>query len=575
MLTVTRLTDAEYLILSVALSIDEYYAGVGESPGVWVGKWSESLGLAGVVEADELRAVVEGKHPTTGEDLLAGSRPRSVRAFDLTFSSPKSVSLLWAFATEPVAEQVAAAHRDAVEAALGFLEERAPVARVQSQGVRRRVATEGWVVGGFVHRTSREGDPQLHSHCLVPNLVRRSGDGRFVAFDAGPLFEWARAAGSVYQSELQRSLSLRLGVTWGPDRNNTREITGFDRSQLRAFSKRSVQIEAELEAKGAVYESPALRMQADDEASLATRHRKDHSLTPSLLQARWQAEADEISLAAGADLEQKVCWGDPVLEAPGWEEITTALVDPEAGLCAHSACFTRADVVEHVCAISGGRLSVEEVVAAADRFLESDLAVRLTPDPDASRSRAAQWSTAAHRALEDRTLALMDTVASRPAPAISAAVVDVVLAGEPCLGGDQIEAVRVLAGEGGSLRAVLAPAGYGKTMMLHTAANAAAAEGRPVVAVATTGQGGGRAVRRRFGRAHHRTVAYRPGERAALGGNDRGVGRDLPDPNRGGRGGPGRGGRLSGRAAVGAGRPPPIPARRGRRRSGSHREPGR
>src|ERR1700746_497055 len=117
MLTVTRLTDAEYLISSVALSIDEYYAGVGESPGVWAGRWSEGLGLAGVVEADHLGALVEGKHPTNGEDLLGGSKPRTVRAFDLTFSCPKSVSLLCAFASEPVAAQVPAAHREAVEVA--------------------------------------------------------------------------------------------------------------------------------------------------------------------------------------------------------------------------------------------------------------------------------------------------------------------------------------------------------------------------------------------------------------------------------------------------------------------------
>ena len=331
--------------------------GGGVAGGVG-GPVGGGLGLVGVVEADELRALVEGKHPVTGEDLLAGSRPRSVRAFDLTFSAPKSVSLLWAFGSEPVAEVVAAAHREAVEAALGFLEERAAVARVQSQGVRRRVATEGWVVAGFVHRTSREGDPQLHTHCLVPNLVRRAGDGRHVALDAGPLFEWARAAGSVYQNELQRSLSLRLGVCWGPDRHNTREMVGFTRAQLRAFSKRSAQIEAELEAKGALYESPALRMQADDEASLATRAGKDHSLTPSLLAGRWQTEAaagrpgGRGRVGSGGVLRDS-----PGLEAPGWEEITAALVDPEVGLCAHSARFTQADVVEHICALSGGRLS--------------------------------------------------------------------------------------------------------------------------------------------------------------------------------------------------------------------------
>ncbi len=167
MLTLTALTDAEYLISSVALSIDEYYAGVGESPGVWTGKWAEELGLSGVVEADQLRALVEGRGPVTGEELLAGVRQRWVRAFDMTFSAPKSASLLWAFGSEPVAEVVAAAHREAVEEALRFLEERAAVARVQSGGVRHRVDTEGWAVAAFTHRTSREGDPQLHSHLLT------------------------------------------------------------------------------------------------------------------------------------------------------------------------------------------------------------------------------------------------------------------------------------------------------------------------------------------------------------------------------------------------------------------------
>jgi hypothetical protein len=79
MLTITALTNAEYLISSVALSIDEYYSGVGESPGVWAGKWAPGLGLSGMVEADQLRALVEGHDPTTGVDLVAGHRERLVR----------------------------------------------------------------------------------------------------------------------------------------------------------------------------------------------------------------------------------------------------------------------------------------------------------------------------------------------------------------------------------------------------------------------------------------------------------------------------------------------------------------
>jgi conjugative relaxase-like TrwC/TraI family protein len=474
------------LISAVALSVDEYYVGVGESPGVWTGRWAQGLGLSGVVEADQLRALVDGKHPLGDVDLLAGSRPRSVLAFDLTFSAPKSASLLWALGSEPVAEVVAAAHREAVEVALRFLEERAALARAQSHGVRHRVGTGGWVVAGFVHRTSREGDPQLHTHCLVPNLVQRLGDGRHVALDAGPLFDWARAAGSVYQNQLQRALTTQLGVRWGPDRHNTREMEGFTKAQLRAFSKRSAQIESELEAKGAMYESPTLRMRADDEASLATRAAKDRSLTPSLLAGRWQGEAGQVGLATGADLDQALC-ADPARSgAPGWDEVAAALVDPETGLCSRSARFTQADVVEHICALSAGRMSVEEIVVMADRFVGSDLAVRLTPDIAAGRPRPAQWSTAAHRALEDRTLALMGTLAARPSAGVAESATKAALAGAPGLGDDQVAAVRVLAGEGGSLRAVLAPAGYGKTTMLHTAARAAAADDRPVVAVATT-----------------------------------------------------------------------------------------
>jgi conjugative relaxase-like TrwC/TraI family protein len=479
-LTVTALTDAEYLLSSVALGIDEYYVGVGEAPGVWAGGWSAEVGVAGMVEADELRSLIDGFQPVTGEPLLVGLRDRSVNAFDLTFSAPKSVSLLWALASEPAADTVMAAHREAVAVALGFLEGRAATARMQVDGVRRHVATHGWAVAGFVHRTSREGDPQLHTHCLVPNVVRRAPDGRCVALAARPLFVWARAAGSIYQAELQRTLSVRLGVAWGPDRSNTRDLVGFTTAQLRAFSRRTVEIEAELEARGALYESPALRMRADDEASLATRPAKNHSLTPSLLVDRWHAEAAGVGLVVGRALDGAVCWRDPPLPVLGYEAIASALVDEETGLCAHAAKFTEPDVVEHVAALSAGRLTVDEIGAVTAGFLASDSVVRLVPVRSASGWEPARWSTSALRALEDATLALLDGLQARPGAPIRTTPPTV------GLGADQCEAVDVVCGMGGSVRTVLAPAGYGKTAMIHAAATAAVADGRPVLAVATT-----------------------------------------------------------------------------------------
>ena len=67
MLTITKLRGAEYLISSVAEGVEDYYMGAGEAPGVWRGRWAEELGLDGVVSADDLRAMVNGHDPSSGD----------------------------------------------------------------------------------------------------------------------------------------------------------------------------------------------------------------------------------------------------------------------------------------------------------------------------------------------------------------------------------------------------------------------------------------------------------------------------------------------------------------------------
>ena len=68
MLRITKLADAEYLLRQVALGIDDYYVGAGEAPGVWQGRLAAELGLAGVVEADALRALLLNRDPATDSD---------------------------------------------------------------------------------------------------------------------------------------------------------------------------------------------------------------------------------------------------------------------------------------------------------------------------------------------------------------------------------------------------------------------------------------------------------------------------------------------------------------------------
>ena len=155
-----------------------------------------------------------------------------MRAIDATFSAPKSVSLLWAFGGPETAAAVSIAHVEAVEAALGFVEERAAVTRRQSGGVRVRAATSGWAAATFVHRSSRAGDPQLHTHAVIPNVVRRD-DGVWVALDATVLYRWAKAAGSVYQ---EAAAPPAVGAAGGGVGSGPQRLSGDDRDHRGAVA---------------------------------------------------------------------------------------------------------------------------------------------------------------------------------------------------------------------------------------------------------------------------------------------------------------------------------------------------
>ncbi|MGH8922995.1 MAG: MobF family relaxase, partial [Actinomycetes bacterium] len=340
----------------------------------------------------------------------------------------------------------------------------------------------------FVHRTSRAGDPQLHTHCVIPNLVRRD-DGAWVALDAAALYQWAKAAGSVYQEELRRRLTDRLGVGWGADRNGCREMTGVSEAQLRAFSKRTVQIEAHLAATGEVPADRKARMRADEAASVATRPRKDRTLTPTRLRDRWQAEAEGVGLPVGDALLHAVQGQGAVglVGAAEVRELFARLVDPESGLCAHDSRFGEAPVVEAVAAWGAGRLAVDDISYLTRLFLRTDRVIRLaTPDP--TGRAPGQWSTVAHRAVEDRVLHHLDLLRARTGWPILHSAVEHSIDDAPRLGEDQAAAVRLLTSPGRALRALVAPAGHGKTTTLATAVDAARSVGRPVVALSTTNQ---------------------------------------------------------------------------------------
>ena len=244
MLSIGKLTveQSRYYERQVAQGRDDYYSGRGESPGRWTGSGAETIGLGGRVDDDGFMALMDGRDPATGERLKrVGGRSR-VAAFDLTFSAPKSVSVLFAIGERTLASALVEAHESAVDAALGYLEREACRVRRGRGGVRREVG-QGFVAAAYRHRMSRAEDPQLHTHVVAANMAR-GADGRWTALDATRISQHAKAAGFLYQAHLRAVVRERLPwVSWGPVRNGMAEIEQISPEVLREFSTRRRQIE--------------------------------------------------------------------------------------------------------------------------------------------------------------------------------------------------------------------------------------------------------------------------------------------------------------------------------------------
>lgn len=167
----------------------------------------------------------------------------------MTLSAPKSVSLLFGLGDDRVSQAAVEAHDAAVRPALGFLEGEEARVRRGHHGLVVEPAA-GLVAAGFRHRSSREGDPQLHTHVLVAK-VGKGPDGRWSALGAHAIFTYGKTASLLYHAALRAELTRRLGVGWGPVRQGIGEVAVFTRAELLVFSQRRAEIEARLAVVGA------------------------------------------------------------------------------------------------------------------------------------------------------------------------------------------------------------------------------------------------------------------------------------------------------------------------------------
>jgi conjugative relaxase-like TrwC/TraI family protein len=344
---------------------------LAEPDGRWLGQAASKLGLVGMVDGAQLTALLAGVDPSTGEVLSAYHDRVRVAAYDCTYSTPKSVSLLHALGPEEVRVQVRAGHEEAAAAALGYLERRG--ARVRRSMARGQAASSlpagGFVAAAFLHRTSRAPDPHLHSHVLVANLAP-GPDGRWSALDARGLFLELGTVRDLYETQLRSELTCRLGVSWRELNGAWADLVGIDPSVRRAFSRRSADIEAALEQAGR--SGP----RAGRIASLKTRPEKDlgtpyEDLVESWRERSYRLGVSDARLAAVAGRPPAIRSESIVVDEAGtrceggWAERALG----QHGVTARDGTCRRGDLVRARCATLPFGAPVEEVELEVEGLL--------------------------------------------------------------------------------------------------------------------------------------------------------------------------------------------------------------
>lgn len=463
---------------SVAVSYyekDDYYAANGEDPdaqGQWFGDGAEKLGLDGAVDRDTFKDLLDGKLPDgteLGTVREKGGEKEHRPGWDLTFSAPKSVTLLAEIGAD---KRIIQAHQNAVKEALGWMQDRAAGTRIRSGGDVERVSTGNLIVATFQHDTNRNHDPQLHTHAVVLNATQ-SEDGRWRSLDDKRLFENKMAAGNVYRAALAEQMQ-KLGFKIEQTHADGRwEIEGVSSEAIHEFSTRRAEIVAAMEKRG--LSGP----EAAAQAALMTRNSKVPENRAELAQD-WRERAASI----GFDPQQLIAQAEargPVEQALSPSQEAKAVQLAIGRLSDQEAAFKHSALVAWTLANGMGKLTVQQ---AEDLIQRERAAGRLH---HAELGDQAAWTTVSAHQQELRVHAAVEDGKGAVAPAYAPTEAVAALSGSPLNAGQQKAVEMILTAPDRHVGVVGRP-GTGKTFMLGQARELMAARGFELVGMAANAE---------------------------------------------------------------------------------------
>ncbi len=472
---------------------DGYYAkddAAHREASAWVGKGADALGLEGSVGPDVFTDILAGEVPD-GSGVRLGRKNREGEidhrpGRDLTFSAPKSVSLAALIGGD---ERIVGVHDAAVRKALTWIEANAAETRMRDPEMGRMVRAGGQaiVAATFRHDTSRNLDPQLHTHAVIANMVH-GDDSKWRTMANEKLYASKMLIGALYRAELARGLE-ELGYAVEKTHADGRfEIAGVPRPVIDAFSTRRAEIEAAMEARG--LGDPAANPRVAERAALMTRsHKRD--VDKEALRETWQRQAADLGFEARDLVNEARHWqwsrsDGPVASAGRDREAepgATADADRAAAwavehLSEREAVFARTDLLTATLAWSPGKVTIGEAEAAVGRMERAGTL-------HAARTPVLGDALTTEKALidETETIRLIERGQGRSSPVMRRWMVKPLLHNGRLTEG-QRDAVTTILSSKDRVVGVQGYAGTGKTAMLDRARSLAERRGYRMIGLA-------------------------------------------------------------------------------------------
>ncbi len=455
-----------------------------EAPGRWLSD-PETLARLGIgpdapVDGAQFIALMEGRDPGSGAWLRpAGSDGSRGGGIDVTFSAPKSVSVVWALGDPWQREQIEAAHAKAVERSMGYLKERVPVVRRRYDGNVIEEHAKDVIATAYRHTTARgvsgaeAPDPQLHTHVVISGAVRE--DDRIVAVASRPVFRGLREVGAFYRSALAQELGAEgYAIEQGTGRDGKYfEIAGVPAALRDAFSSRHREIAQAAERFRAKHGRAPERGEIRD---IALENRRAKTLaTRGDLQRVWASTGERHGFGADEAVHLVGAPQPASPERPLEDRIEAKLTEREA---VFDAGLLRAVALEQ----SAGELGPDEAIEVTREVVGERRILTL----EGGRMTTLEVR-AREEAIERRAQALSEPagrdVGERARADASREVAECIAAP---LSPEQQQALRTVTGPE-RLAVLVGPAGTGKGVVIDAAARAEQHAGREVIGIAVSG----------------------------------------------------------------------------------------